>query len=168
MLACSLSTPPPPSGLGGASVFFIPQYNFQTLLAPLVYTNCSEPSPLRLWEYSLLLVSSWLPCFLDPFRVPFPHQPFTRGIPWFGPYSLSLDTLSLKFLIQFHSESKSLCWSVTSNSLPPPWTVARQAPVHGISQARILEWAATSSSRGSSRPRNHTPISCIACRFFTI
>ena len=31
------------------------------------------------------------------------------------------------------------------------WTVARQAPVHGILQARILEWVAVPSSRGSSQ-----------------
>ena len=40
--------------------------------------------------------------------------------------------------------------------------------VHGISQARILEWVATSSSRGSSRPRNRTWLSCTAGRFFTV
>ena len=34
------------------------------------------------------------------------------------------------------------------------WTVAHQASVHEISQARILEWVAISSSRGSSRPRD--------------
>ena len=34
--------------------------------------------------------------------------------------------------------------------------------VHRISQARILEWVAISFSRGSSRPRNRTHISCIA------
>ena len=39
--------------------------------------------------------------------------------------------------------------------------------VLGISQARILEWAAISSSRGSLRPRNWTHVSCIAGRFFT-
>ena len=33
--------------------------------------------------------------------------------------------------------------------------------VHGISQSRILEWVAVSSSRGSSRPRDRTHISCI-------
>ena len=33
--------------------------------------------------------------------------------------------------------------------------------VHGISQARILEWVAISFSRGSSRPRDQTSISCI-------
>ena len=32
--------------------------------------------------------------------------------------------------------------------------------VHGISQARILEWAAFSFSRGSSRPKNQTCVSC--------
>ena len=32
--------------------------------------------------------------------------------------------------------------------------------VHGISQARILEWVALSSSRGSSWPRNQTRVSC--------
>ena len=39
--------------------------------------------------------------------------------------------------------------------------------VHGISQARILEWVAISFSRGSSQPRDWTCISCIAGRFFT-
>ena len=35
-------------------------------------------------------------------------------------------------------------------------------PVHGILQARILEWVAISSSRGSSQPRDQTQVSCIA------
>ena len=38
---------------------------------------------------------------------------------------------------------------------------------HGILQARILEWVAISSSRGSSRPRDGTQVSCIAGEFFT-
>ena len=33
--------------------------------------------------------------------------------------------------------------------------------VHGILQARILEWVVMSSSRGSSRPRNRTRVSCL-------
>ena len=40
--------------------------------------------------------------------------------------------------------------------------------VRGISQARILEWVAVSFSRGSSRPRNWTQVSCIAGRIFTV
>ena len=34
--------------------------------------------------------------------------------------------------------------------------------VHGISQARILEWVAISFSRGSSCPRDQIQVSCIA------
>ena len=40
--------------------------------------------------------------------------------------------------------------------------------VHGIFQARVLEWIAISFSRGSSRPRNRTQVSCIEGRRFTI
>ena len=36
------------------------------------------------------------------------------------------------------------------------------AAVHGILQARILEWVASSFPRGSSQPRDQTQFSCIA------
>ena len=39
--------------------------------------------------------------------------------------------------------------------------------VHGILQARVLEWVAYPFSRGSSWPRDQTCVSCIAGRFFT-
>ena len=39
--------------------------------------------------------------------------------------------------------------------------------VHGILQARILEWIANPFSRGSSQPRDWTQVSCIAGGFFT-
>ena len=37
-----------------------------------------------------------------------------------------------------------------------------------IFQAGILEWVSISSSRGSSRPRYQTKVSCITGRFFAI
>ena len=37
--------------------------------------------------------------------------------------------------------------------------------VHGIFQARVMEWAVISFSRGSSRPRGQTRVSSIAGRF---
>ena len=40
--------------------------------------------------------------------------------------------------------------------------------VHGIFQARILEWAAISFSRRSSQPKDRTQVSRIADRHFTI
>ena len=39
--------------------------------------------------------------------------------------------------------------------------------VHGILQARILEWVAFPFSKGSSQPRDRTQVSHIAGGFFT-
>ena len=44
----------------------------------------------------------------------------------------------------------------------------RGSSVHGIFQARVLDWVAISFSRGSSQPREWTQVSCIAGRHFTI
>ena len=40
--------------------------------------------------------------------------------------------------------------------------------VHGILQARMLEWVAIPFSRGSFQPRDQTQISCIADGYFTV
>ena len=40
--------------------------------------------------------------------------------------------------------------------------------VHGVLQARIMEWIAIPFSRGFSWPRDQTRLSCMAGRFFTI
>ena len=50
-----------------------------------------------------------------------------------------------------------------------PQTVARQAPLPmGILQAKILEWVAMPSFRGSYQLKDRTQVSCITARFFTI
>ena len=38
--------------------------------------------------------------------------------------------------------------------------------IHGILQARILEWVAIPFSRGSSQPKDLTQVSCISGRYF--
>ena len=53
-----------------------------------------------------------------------------------------------------------LCDSMDSN-LPGSYA-------HGISQAKILEWVAIFFSRGSSRSRDQTCISCIGGQIFTV
>ena len=58
----------------------------------------------------------------------------------------------------FESESRS----VVSNFCNP-----MDYTVHGILQARILEWVAFSFPRGSSQPRDWTQVSVIAGRLFT-
>ena len=49
------------------------------------------------------------------------------------------------------------CWTLCGHmDCSPPGS-----SVHGIFQARILEWVAVPTSRGSSQPRDQTHISCI-------
>ena len=59
---------------------------------------------------------------------------------------------------KFHSIRAENQVCLVAQSCPTfvtPWTVARQAPLSmGILQARILEWVAMPSSRGSSEPRD--------------
>ena len=92
-------------------------------------------------------------------------------------YSLTraLSKLS-KWLREFTCTSlKTWCaWAQSLHScltLCDPRTVAHQAALSmGILQARILEWVAMPSSRGSSWPRDRTCISCVPCTagwFFT-
>ena len=52
--------------------------------------------------------------------------------------------------------------SVSMDCSPPG------SSVHGILQAKVLEWVAISFSRGSSQPRDQTLVFCIAGRSFTI
>ena len=58
----------------------------------------------------------------------------------------------------------------TSAPDPPPYGShgQRRPGVHGIFQARILEWVAMPSSRGSSQPRDRTRVSRIVGRRFTL
>ena len=64
--------------------------------------------------------------------------------------------VSLSFglvLVMCVQSCPTLCGSM--NCRPPG------SSVYGISQARILEWVAIASSRGSSWPRDQTHVSCI-------
>ena len=61
-----------------------------------------------------------------------------------------------------------LCCVHSSLTLPDAMECSLPgSSVLGIFQARVLEWVAISSSRGSSQSRDWTCISCIAGRFFT-
>jgi len=72
------------------------------------------------------------------------------------------------FSLQARIKSRAVCGSDApslvsfnlSDSLSPHG-------VHGILQARILEWGAFPFSKGSSQARDQTQVSCIAGGFFT-
>ena len=57
--------------------------------------------------------------------------------------------------------------SVVSDSPNPMDCTPPGSSVHGIAQARTLEWVPISFSRASSRPRGQTHVSCLAGGFFT-
>ena len=127
------------------------------MVTSLLYSECS------VWISSIYLVKSlWYHSF--SFLVsPTPSYPLIwstsrkldssdwwsrqKGTPW----SLTVPTLLLLFSCQVMSD---FFRPHVSCSLPG-------SSVHGISQARTLEWVVISFSRGSSRPRDWTPISCI-------
>ena len=68
-------------------------------------------------------------------------------------------------------EQNTAKWSEVAQSCPTLCDPVDCSPpgssVHGILQARILEWVAISFSRGSSRPRDRTQVSGIAGRSLT-
>ena len=76
---------------------------------------------------------------------------------------VKLHVLSVPYLY-VHAQSLQSCLTLCDpmDGSPPG------SSVHGILQARILEWVAMPSSRGSSQPRDQTQVSCTAGRFFTI
>ena len=92
----------------------------------------------------------------------FQNMPRTH---YFLPFPLQWPSLKLSsvyenaspFSMQVHAKSLSHV-----RLFATLWTIAHQAPLSmGILQARILEWVAMGSSRGSSLPRNRTRISCL-------
>ena len=58
-------------------------------------------------------------------------------------------------------------WTFVSNESCPTLCDPKDYTVHGILQARILEWVAFPFPRGSPQPRDRTQVSCIAGGFFT-
>ena len=72
------------------------------------------------------------------------------------------------FVFTLKSGVAQLCQTLRDSmdcSLPRATVVAS---IHGIFQARVLEWVAISFSRGSSWSRDWTPVSLIVGRRFTV
>ena len=95
---------------------------------------------------------------------------------------------TLKSLLQHHNSKASILWCLTFFKIPILTSIrvcvcvlVAQSymtlcdtmdcsptgfSVHGIIQARILEWIAISFPRGTSQSRDRTLVSCITGRFF--
>ena len=77
---------------------------------------------------------------------------------------LCINTSNRYFYVRMYVKVAQWCPALhDSMDCSPPGS-----SVHGILQARILEWVAFPFSRGSSQPRDQTQVSRIAGDFFTI
>ena len=85
---------------------------------------------------------------------------------------ISMANITMFFPIIFITSTIVWKWkwslSVVSDYLRPVDGSPPSSSIHGILQARILEWVAISFSRGSSRPRDQTQVSHIAGRCFNL
>ena len=75
------------------------------------------------------------------------------------PKAMDQVELALRTKLLVAQSCQTLCNPIDCS---PPGT-----SVHGILQARILEWGAISVSKRSSPPRDRTQVFCITGRFFT-
>ena len=93
-------------------------------------------------SYVWLFMTPWTAAYQAPLPMGFSRQEYWSGLP----FAHSVSAKSLQLCL-------TLCNPM--DCIPPGFSV------HGILQARILEWVATPSSRGSSWLRDRTHISCL-------
>ena len=116
---------------------WMPEYNGYQSLLHSADTQCRH-----LWKATLTLR-------------PLLGQHWSPTVPSAQSWFLPSPTGSMHLCAQ----SLQLCptlWDAMNSSLSG-------SSVHGILRARILEWVAMASSRGSSQPRDRTRICCISC-----
>ena len=132
-------------------------------------------------ESCLTLWTPWAVAHQAPLSMGFSRQEYWSGLPCPPPggYSLSRDQTHMSYVsciagrffttsaMQEAQNNIGGLVAVVSDSCDPVDGGLPASSVHGILQARILEWVASSFSRGSSQPRDRTGVSCITGRFFT-
>ena len=113
---------------------------------------------IRIWSKEIWLLVSREDCFQNWVYVDMSLHIFFS----FNLFLLEIFWVKYAIYVYMHAKSLQSCptlWDPMDNS--PPGSSA-----HGILQARILEWFAMPSSRGSSWPRDWT-LPALAGEFFT-
>ena len=124
-----------------------------------------------------LFVTPWTVAYQVPLSMWFPRQEYWSGLPFSLPGDLPDPELNSDLL---HCRQTLYHWAAREaqiSCLKLKVKIAQSCPilccdpmdytVHGILQAKILEWGAFPFSRGSSQPRDQPQVSRIAGRFFT-
>ena len=107
---------------------------------------------------SMCYSGSFLYCVLFSFKFSShakKYAPRYARIPNSKTFWSQKDLLSLTFSVRVLGRVQLFCSPMDCS---PPGSSA-----HGISQTRLLEWVAISSSRWSSWPKDRTYISCVSC-----
>ena len=98
------------------------------------------------------------------------HDSRLAGFAGSSPKFILFEFLSIYINVTFSNNPKvAICFSVAKsfpNLCSPMDSSTPGSSVHEISQARILEWVATSFSRGSSQPRDRPRIAYIVRQIF--
>ena len=124
------------------------------------------------------LQAAQVPFLVGELRSHMPHSPKKsqlRKNSLILSHNIILKLLSLQESNFLKFVSMSVCILATksqscSDSCDPMDCSPPGSSVHGIFQARILEWVGMLSSRGSSQLRDPTHVSCVSCiagRYFT-
>ena len=118
---------------------------------------------LSAWSFSFISGKSWIVLFSKVFLiVAILFWKWSRNYKKTHCHSVVSIFITFKILC-VHVQSLQSCPILCDPmDYSPPGS-----PVHGILQARILEWVASPFSRGLSPPRYQTSISCTAGGFFT-
>ena len=191
LLAMSHHPTPPPTLLLSLTVWFSlitgtwAKWHKQGLEKHLHLGVCSHvlienwKNPMRKWGLSCWMMKDTSQTMQLLSK---PHMSEPRGIcpSWICPKSAEPPALMHRFwsMVNVYCFKSPCCMMVCvfvcmlslqlcSTLCDPVDCSPLGSSVHGISQARILEWVAMPSSRGSSQPRDWTQVSCIAGRFFT-
>ena len=114
-------------------------------------------TPPCLSKGNLLLLRSSFLFFASVWTIPYSF-PLFLSIDHWG----RLSYLSLLFFETLHSDGYIFPFLLCN-----PMDCSLPSSIHGILQARILEWVALPLSKGSSQPMDQTQVSCIADRFLT-
>ena len=130
--------------------------NTLNMLLPQGFCNCSI--------CNTLLPNTHIACSLTCLRSLLTNQ-FLRELSW-AIYRKHLNLHSTKATCSYYTALVGGLVIKPCPILVTPWSPPGSS-VHGIFQARILEWAVISFSRGSFPPRDQTSVSCITGRFLT-
>ena len=129
-----------------------------------IWSNLPFPAPQKgcLTEHTPNLskhkIHSWDEVLLNRFQER-ENNCLTKGMRKNKPHRALLEDISKRQVLIWGC---ALISCLVASDSETPWSV------HGILQARILQWEATSLSRGSSQSRDRTQISCTAGGFFIV